>query len=273
MMNSIEQNNHNNSNHEHANSSIHDFNFSLICEYFASISRQGPGSDEMTRKAMAMIPTLGEAQTLADLGCGCGSQTLQLALGTTAQVKALDLFPLFIEKTNERCAKAGVGARVEGIVGDMGQLPFQPASIDVIWSEGAIYNIGFAHGMQLWHAYLRAGGYVAVSEAVWLTEHRPEEIERFWLEAYPEIDTIAAKCAQMKALGYEDIQTFVLPDSCWTTNFYEPQRAAQQLFLERYANNPTAVALVDNQRHEATLYQRYHAYYGYAFFIGRKAVQ
>ena len=49
--------------------------------------------------------------------------------------------------------------------------------------------------MQLWHAYLRAGGYVAVSEAVWLTEHRPEEIERFWLEAYPEIDTIAAKCA------------------------------------------------------------------------------
>lgn len=26
-------------------SSIHEFDFSLICEYFSSISRQGPGSD------------------------------------------------------------------------------------------------------------------------------------------------------------------------------------------------------------------------------------
>ena len=35
-------------------SSIHDFDFSLICEYFSSIKRQGPGSDEATRKALGV---------------------------------------------------------------------------------------------------------------------------------------------------------------------------------------------------------------------------
>ena len=31
-------------------------------------------------------------------------------------------------------------------------------------------------------------------------------------------------------------------------------------------------AFVANQRREAALYRRYHSYYGYAFYIGRKRV-
>ena len=31
------------------NKSIHDFDFNLICEFFSSMERQGPGSPDVTR--------------------------------------------------------------------------------------------------------------------------------------------------------------------------------------------------------------------------------
>lgn len=258
-----------NTTHDENVSSIHEFDFSLICEYFSSISRQGPGSDESTQRALSMIHGLGADSVIADLGCGCGSQTIQLALHTQAKVKALDLFPLFIDKLMERCRKAGVADRVEAIEGDMCNLPFEKASLDVIWSEGAIYNIGFKRGITEWREYLKPDGWLAVSEASWLTDSRPSEIEDFWNEAYPEIDNIANKVQQLKDAGYHDVNTFVLPKECWIDNFYLPQREAQRLFLERYPNNKTAAELVANQRREAELYSRYSDYYGYVFYVAR----
>ena len=163
-----------------------------------------------------------------------------------------------------------MGDRVEGIVGDMCDLPFLRESLDVIWSEGAIYNIGFKRGVTEWREYLKPEGWLAVSEASWLTDCRPSEIEEFWNEAYPEIDTMANKVQQLRDAGYSDIRTFVLPPECWTDNFYIPQREAQRLFLERHPDNATANELVANQRHEAEMYSRYNAYYGYVFYIGRK---
>ena len=252
-------------------SSIHEFDFSLICEYFSSISRQGPGSDESTQRALSMIHDLGADSVIADLGCGCGSQTLQLALHTQAKVKALDLFPLFLDRLKERCRKVGVSDRVEAIEGDMCNLPFEKASLDVIWSEGAIYNIGFKRGITEWREYLKPYGWLAVSEASWLTDSRPSEIEDFWNEAYPEIDTIATKVQQLKDAGYHDVNTFVLPKECWIDNFYLPQREVQRLFLERYPDNKTAAELVANQRREAELYSRYSDYYGYVFYVARRS--
>ena len=48
----------------------------------------------------------------------------------------------------------------------MDNLPFQNEELDLIWSEGAIYNIGFERGMNEWNKYLKKGGFIAVSEAV-----------------------------------------------------------------------------------------------------------
>ena len=260
-----------NTTYDENGSSIHEFDFSLICEYFSSISRQGPDSDESTQRALSMIHDLGDDSVIADLGCGCGSQTIQLALHTQAKVKALDLFPLFIDKLMERCRKAGVADRVEAIEGAMCNLPFEKASLDVIWSEGAIYNIGFKRGITEWREYLKPDGWLAVSEASWLTDSRPSEIEDFWNEAYPEVDTIANKVQQLKDAGYHDVNTFVLPKECWIDNFYLPQREAQRLFLERYPDNKTAAELVANQRREAELYSRYSDYYGYVFYVARRS--
>ena len=250
--------------------SIHEFDFSLICEYFSSIERQGPGSPEVTIKALSFIDNLTGESRIADIGCGTGGQTIVLAQHTPGHITGIDLFPAFTDLLNFNTGRLNLQDRIKGIVGSMDNLPFQNEELDLIWSEGAIYNIGFERGLNEWRKFLKTGGYIAVSEASWFTEERPAEIERFWQDAYPEINTVSNKIAQMQKAGYIPVAAFILPENCWIENFYIPQISAQETFMKKYAGNKTAEELVANERHEAQLYYRYKDFYGYVFYIGKK---
>ncbi len=252
------------------NKSIHEFDINLICEYFSSVERQGPGSPEVTLKALSFIDNLINESRIIDIGCGTGGQTMVLAQNAPGHITGIDLFPSFIDQFNANAATLHIQDRINGTVGSMDNLPFQDEELDLIWSEGAIYNIGFERGVNEWRKFLKKGGYIAVSEASWFTEKRPVEINTFWQDAYPEIDTIPNKVAQMQKAGYIPVATFILPENCWTEHFYVPQVKAQDVFLKKYAGNKTAEELIASQRHEAQLYSRYKEFYGYVFYIGKK---
>ena len=252
------------------NKSIHEFDLELICEYFSNLERQGPGSPEVTIKALSSIDNLSKKSLIADIGCGSGGQTMVLAQHAPGTITGIDLFPVFIDLFNRNARKLNLQDRVKGIVESMANLPFREGKLDLMWSEGAIYNIGFERGLKEWRKFLKTGGYVAVSEASWFTEDRPAEIQEFWMDAYPEIDTIPNKVAQMQKAGFVPVATFILPENCWTERFYEPQVKAQEVFLEKNAGNKAAVEFIANQRHEAQLYYKYKEYYGYVFYIGKK---
>ena len=252
------------------NRSIHEFDIEIICEYYSNLERQGPGSPEVTIKALSFIDHLNDKSLIADIGCGSGGQTMVLAQHTPGNITGIDLFPIFIDLFNRNVEKLNLQDRVKGITGSMDNLPFRDEELDLMWSEGAIYNIGFERGLNEWRKFLKTGGYVAVSEVSWFTEERPAEIDEFWMDAYPEIDTIPDKVAQMQKAGYIPVATFILPENCWTEHFYAPQVNAQKVFLEKNAGNKAAVEFIANQRHETQLYYRYKEYYGYVFYIGKK---
>lgn len=252
------------------NHSINEFDFQLICEYFSSTDRQGPGSEASTLKAFSYLKDLPANAKIADLGCGTGSSSLVLTKHTDVHITAIDLFPKFIEKLNHRAKQANLIEKINAMIGDMSKLPFEEESFDAIWSEGAIYNIGFQRGMKEWYRFIKPNGYIAVTDATWTTDNRPKEIEEFWTDAYPEIDTLFNRVKQMEQAGYKNIITFVLPEDCWTKEYYVLQRKAQEIFLTKHPDNLTAQALVDNQRREAELYKKYKEFYGYVFYIGQK---
>lgn len=252
------------------NKSIHEFDFNLICEYFSGVERQGPGSPEMTIKALGFIDNLNDTSRIADIGCGTGGQTMTLAQNTAGRITGVDLFSSFIEKFNTSARGLNLQDRVAGIVGSMENLPFGDGELDLIWSEGAIYNIGFERGLNEWRKFIKPGGHIAVTEVSWFTEKRPDEINTFWNDAYPQIDTIPNKVAQMQKAGYVPVATFILPENCWLEHFYAPQVAMREAFLKKYAGNKTAAEFVANQRHEEELYNKYKEYYGYVFYIGKK---
>jgi ubiquinone/menaquinone biosynthesis C-methylase UbiE len=252
------------------NKSIHEFDFNLICEYFSGVKRQGPGSPEATLKALSFIDNLSEESLIADLGCGTGGQTVTLAQNVPGKIIAIDMFPKFIDIFNGNGVRLNLQNRMKGMVGSMDNLSFRDEELDLIWSEGAIYNIGFERGLNEWRRYLKKGGYVAVTEASWFTEARPEEIFNFWNDAYPEIDTIPNKIAVLQKAGYIPLASFILPEYCWTDNFFAPQVKRQQEFLDKNSGNRFAEELVSNMRHESILYDKYKEYYGYVFYIGKK---
>ena len=59
--------------------------------------------------------------------------------------------------------------------------------LNLIWSEIAIYNIGFERGINEWYKFFKKGALLAVSEASWFTQERPVEINEFWNNEYSEI--------------------------------------------------------------------------------------
>lgn len=252
------------------NTSIHDFDFNLICEYFSGLERQGPGSPEATIQALGFIDGLTDESRIADIGCGTGGQTMVLASHAPGRITGVDLSPVFIDAFNGNAGKWRLSGRVNGIVGAMDRLPFRDGELDLLWSEGAIYNIGFERGLREWRGFLKEGGHIAVSEASWFTERRPAEIEEFWRDAYPEMDTIANKVAQMQKNAYVPVAVFILPEACWTEHFYIPQALAQEIFLKKHAGNEAAERLVAYERRGAELYAKYKEFYGYVFYIGRK---
>ncbi|MDR1779901.1 MAG: class I SAM-dependent methyltransferase, partial [Tannerella sp.] len=134
---------------------IRDFDVNLICEYYLGMERQGPGSPEATLKALSFIDNLGENSRIADLGCGTGGQTMTLAQHTSGSITSIDNFPGFIDHLNATARRLGLSDRVKGVVGSMDALTFGDEELDLIWSEGAIYNIGFERGMNEWRRYLK----------------------------------------------------------------------------------------------------------------------
>jgi ubiquinone/menaquinone biosynthesis C-methylase UbiE len=249
---------------------IHEFDFALINEYFAGLKRQGPGSPEATIKALSFIDNLSNESKIADLGCGTGSQTRVLAQNIKGTITALDLFSGSIDKLNATAGKIGLQNRVKGIVGSMDNLPFQNGEFDLIWSEGAIANIGFEKGLNHWKGFLKKGGYIAVTYESWFTDERPAEIEKWWVDAVPEISTIGHNITIMQKTGYVPVAAFTLPENCWIDNYFIPQKARQEEFLKKHAGNKTVETFIAFLRREAELYSKYKQYYGYVFYIGKK---
>lgn len=249
---------------------IHEFDLNSICDYYSNTERQGPGSPEVTLKALSFIEGLTKDSQIADIGCGTGGQTMVLAKNAPGKFTGVDFLPEFINQFNQNTQKKNLQNKVKGIVGGMKNLAFQEETFDLIWSEGAIYSIGFERGLTEWRKFLKLGGYIAVTENTWFTEEQPTEIKDFWQKAYPEIDTISNKVAQMQKSGFLPIATFIVPQTCWDHYYYVQQPEMLSSFLKKYNNNKTVEKFVASQRYEVELYDKYKAHYGYVFYIGKK---
>ncbi len=249
---------------------IHELDLNMIYEYFSNTERQGPGSPEETLKALSFIDGLTEKSKIADIGCGTGGQTMVLGQNTPCEIIGVDVWHDFINQFNQNAQNKNLQDRVKGIVWNMENLPFQEEEFDLIWSEGAIYHIGFERGLNEWRKFLKQGGYIAVTENTWFSEERPAEIQEFWQKAYPEIDTISNKVAQMQKAGYLPIATFVVPETCWADFYYVQHPKMNESFLKKYNGNKVAEELLVSQRYEVELFNKYKAYYGYVFYIGKR---
>lgn len=243
----------------------------LIIDLHKNSERQGPGSEKDTLKALGFM-NLPDNRNLkiADIGCGSGGQTITLSQRLTGQIIAVDLFPEFLVELNAKSEKLGLRKTIKTLQKSMDELPFNRNEFDLLWSEGAIYNIGFENGVKKWKDYLKIGGYLAVSEITWITNSRPMEIEDFWRKEYSEIDIASKKIGILEENGYTLVGYFYLGQDSWMENYYKPMEAKFEAFLERNNNSDLAKKVVEEHKNEIDLYQKYKDYYSYGFYVARK---
>jgi len=243
----------------------------LLVDLHRHALRQGPGGEAETRQALKLAG-LDRSRPLkiADIGCGTGASTILLAKELDAEITAVDFLPEFLDELQTRAKDHGVAERVTPLTGSMDALPFSDEAFDVIWSEGAVYNMGFEAGVSAWRRYLRPGGKLVVSEITWLGAARPPEIQSHWESEYPEIDVASAKIGILERHGYSPVAYFFLPPHCWLENYYRPMQNRFEVFLERHDRSDQAKAIVEAEKHEITLYEKYGDYYSYGVYMAKK---
>jgi len=243
----------------------------LIVDFYKDTERQGPGSSFETVNALSFI-NINKDHNIKFIivGCGSGAQTITLAQNIEGQITAVDLFPEFLNKLNSRSEELGFQERIKTIEKSMEDLPFDNDEFDIIWSEGAIYNMGFEAGIKKWKNYLKSGGYLGVSEITWTTNSRPKEIEEYWNNESPEIDTASSKIRILEENGYTTVGYFVLSENSWINNYYKPMEKRFSAFLEKHNNSEMAKNFVELGKEEIRKYQKYKDYYSYGFYIAKK---
>lgn len=245
--------------------------YKLLIDLHKEGYRQGPGGDSETELAinLAMIERTAPLK-VADIGCGTGASTLVLARLLNAQITAVDFLQDFLDILDERAESAGVSDRISTFACSMDNLPFANEELDVIWSEGAIYNIGFERGVTEWGRFLKPGGLLVASEITWLTDSRPAEIQKHWDSEYAEIDVASAKFSVLEKHGFSPVGYFALPEHCWLEEYYRPMQARFENFLHRNGNTEEAKIVVSTEQHEIDLYETYKPHISYGVYIAKK---
>ena len=239
----------------------------IFWELFSDLPQEGPGSDDLTLKAISLIPELPASPAILDIGCGPGRQTMVLAKQTGGTVTALDNHQPFLDEVARRADAAGVSERVVAKACSMTEMDFKENSFDLVWSEGAIYIMGFRNGLESCKRFLKPGGYVAVSELSWYTDEPPSEPRKFWDEGYPGMKSIDQNCRVIEDIGYELITSFTLPDSAWFDGYYTPLEKRILGMREKYAGDKEAIEFLDGTQEEIDIFLEYSFSYGYVFYI------
>jgi SAM-dependent methyltransferase len=189
---------------------------------------------------------------------------------TLARARAGDRqLPTVCRELNRQAQRLGLADRLEARVADMRALDFPPASFEVVWCEGAIYNVGFETGLREWSRLLVPGGHMTVTEVCWTTSDPPQECLEFWNQEYPSIRTVPVLLRAIDTCGYDCIAQFPMPQSAWWADYYQPLQQNVAMFRERHRHEADAVEVAASVQQEIEIWRKYGEFYEYEFFVMR----
>jgi len=232
------------------------------------IGREGRARLEYTRRAFRALQGLQRPRIL-DVGCGTGVPTLELAKLSDGEILALDIDQAALDELSRKAREAGVLGRVRIVNRSMLELDFEEESFDVIWSEGAMFAIGFSEALEQWRKFLKPGGFLVIHEVTWLRGDPPQEVASHWQRNYPALRTAPLYIEEVLRCGYELIAHIPLPEDIWWVDYYGPLEERLRE-LRNEPSDPELKKLIAEQQREIEMYKRSRKWYGSAFFVMRR---
>jgi ubiquinone/menaquinone biosynthesis C-methylase UbiE len=208
---------------------------------------------------------------ILDIGCGSGMQTIHLAgICDNCHITAVDVYQPYLDSLMEKAAYEGVADRISTVCVSMDYLPFRDNEFDIIWSEGAIFVMGFEKGLSYWKQFLKKGGFMVLTETSWFTDCPSEEVFQFWNKCYPDIAVIAQNEKRIESAGYTIIDRFKIPASAWWDDYYNPLGKRLDQIEDKFKGNSEAESIIEFVKKEMDIFSQYSDEYGYVFFVLQK---
>lgn len=229
------------------------------------MSQLGPGGgDAYTLGVLRGLPK-GRYGTVVDAGSGTGRQTIALARELGKVIHAVDSHGPFLEELRRRASEAGIARLVETHHMDMADIPRAFHDMDLPWSEGAAYNMGFENALRMWAPAVGAGGFIAASELTLLDGSPPPRAAEFLACAYPAIQTTGENIAAGEGAGPSAAGTYTLPREAWMEGYYD----ALGPRAERLAAHPGASVrgMAAGMLEEIEAFESSGGSYGYVFYV------
>jgi phosphoethanolamine N-methyltransferase len=131
-----------------------------------------PGGPEEVERTVAGVDLRGKV--VVDIGCGSGGVTIVLVRDHGAdRVIGIDVEALVCEQARARVERQGFADRIEIRQVEPGPLPFEDASIDIVFSKDSIVHIADKESLATdVFRVLRPGGWFVASD--WLIAHDHE---------------------------------------------------------------------------------------------------
>ncbi len=233
----------------------------------SGLQRQGPGDPDFSDFIIRQLPELPPHPRIADIGCGAGAGALILARMYHSKVKAVDFSKEFLDQMMQRARLEGLEDLIEPIECDMGKLDWEPGTIDLLWSEGAAYNISFEGALKTWRPLMAANGVAVISEMNYFSDDVSETVTQYMMNAYPEIKTESRNVDLINSSGFEVLGVHRLPSYAWWDNYYDPLR--EKINVVRNSDDKVIQAVISETEEEMRFFKEHDKDYGYTYYIMR----
>lgn len=235
-------------------------------EIFEQLSRLAPGDDFYSLKALSLVELPDHKLQVLDLGCGTGIHSMMLLKQLDAHIFSVDIHKPFIDNFQKHVQFKNLQDSFTLINSDMAQLDLPKASFDLIWSEGALYNVGISNGLKICRQLLKDKGYMVFSDMNWLTPNRPTQAVEFWNKEYPQMTTVDKTIELIKENGFKFEEYLRLPIPAHTENYYRPlSDVLKKYHTEKLTSEQQQI--IDEIQLEIDIYKKYKGNFGYVFYI------
>ncbi len=167
-----------------------------------------PGGRASTATVLARAG-ITQSSNVLDVGCGVATTAVEIARRRGAQVTAVDIAPLMLERARANVARAGVADRVTVTEGDILDLGFPNGSFDVVLAEAVTMFVDRSRAAGELARVAAPGGRVLATEFFWREPPSPEAKGVFLGQVCPglEFDTIEDWVRIYESAGLANLET------------------------------------------------------------------
>ena len=171
-----------------------------------------PGGRASTAALLERAGISADSRVL-DVGCGVATTAVEIAQRYGAQVTAVDIAPLMLERADANVAAASIRGRVEVAEGDILDLKYEDESFDVVIAEAVTMFVDRQRAANELARVTKPGGRVLATEFFWRQPPTPQAKEIFLGQVCPglEFDTIEDWVRIYTSAGLDDIDTVTGP--------------------------------------------------------------